>query len=55
MVKIKRVSTMRDALQTAAISVRNLVLLTDDGAMDAETKHIQEQRKLLRRDEQEAG
>ena len=46
MVKIKRVSAMRDALQTAAISVRNLVLLTDDGAMDAETKHIQEQRKL---------
>ena len=45
MVKIKRVSAMRDALQTAAISVRNLVLLTDDGAMDAETKRIQEQRK----------
>ena len=46
MVKIKQVSTMRDALQTAAISVRNLVLLTDERAMDAETQHIQEQRKL---------
>jgi len=29
MVKIKLVGTMRDALQTTAISVRNLVLLTD--------------------------
>ncbi len=45
MVKLKRVGELRDALQTTAISVRTLVLLTDDGAMDAETKRIQEQRK----------
>ena len=46
MVKVKLVSALRDALQTTAISVRNLVLLTDDGAMAVETRHIQEQRAL---------
>ncbi|WP_298636914.1 methyl-accepting chemotaxis protein [uncultured Thiobacillus sp.] len=45
MVKIKWVSEMRDALQTAAISARNLVLLTDEEAMEAAAKHVQEQRK----------
>jgi len=45
MVKIKRVSEMRDALQTAAISARNLVLLTDDEAMESAAKQVQEQRK----------
>src|SRR3569833_1714754 len=44
MVKIKLVGTMRDTLQTVAISVRNLVLLTDDGAMEAEAKRIQAER-----------
>src|SRR3569832_45216 len=46
MVKIKLVGTMRDTLQTVAISVRNLVLLTDDGAMEAEAKRIQAERPL---------
>jgi len=46
MVKIKLVGTMRDTLQTVAISVRNLVLLTDDGAMEAEAKRIQAERTL---------
>ena len=44
--KLKLVSTMRDAMQTGAIAVRNLVLLTDEADMAAETQRIVEQRKI---------
>ncbi len=45
MIKLRVVGAMRDALQTEAIAVRNLVLLTDEAAMADETKRIAEQRK----------
>ena len=44
--KLKLIGSMRDAMQTGAISVRNLVLLTDEADMDAETLRIIEQRKI---------
>jgi len=46
MTKLKLVSTMRDAMQTGAIAIRNLVLLTDEADMAAETQRILEQRKI---------
>ena len=44
--KLKLVGSMRDAMQTGAIAVRNLVLLTDEADMAAETQRIIEQRKI---------
>ncbi|MBW8372158.1 MAG: MCP four helix bundle domain-containing protein, partial [Thiobacillus sp.] len=44
--KLKLVASMRDAMQTGAIAVRNLVLLTDEADMAAETQRIIEQRKI---------
>ncbi|MHB0918011.1 MAG: methyl-accepting chemotaxis protein [Thiobacillus sp.] len=46
MVKLKLVGTLRDAMQTGAISIRNLVLLTDEADMAAETQRILDQRKI---------
>ncbi|MHB1187000.1 MAG: methyl-accepting chemotaxis protein [Thiobacillus sp.] len=44
--KLKLVGSMRDAMQTGAIAVRNLVLLTDEADMAAETQRMLEQRKI---------
>ena len=44
--KLKLVGSMRDAMQTGAIAVRNLVLLTDEADMAAETQRIIAQRKI---------
>ncbi|MHB8982047.1 methyl-accepting chemotaxis protein, partial [Thiobacillus sp.] len=38
--KIKLVNGMRDAMQSAAVAVRNLVLLTDEAAMADEAQHF---------------
>ena len=46
MTKLKLVGTLRDAVQTGAISIRNLVLLTDENAMAGETRRIREQREI---------
>ncbi|MDP2266965.1 MAG: MCP four helix bundle domain-containing protein, partial [Thiobacillus sp.] len=46
MVKLKLVSKMRDAMQTAAIAARNLVLLIDETSMAEEVERISEQRKI---------
>ncbi|WP_324780504.1 methyl-accepting chemotaxis protein [Thiobacillus sedimenti] len=45
MVKLRLIGDMRNALQTEAVAMRNLVLLTDDAAMEAEVKRIRQQRQ----------
>ncbi|MBT9568997.1 MAG: MCP four helix bundle domain-containing protein [Thiobacillus sp.] len=44
--KLKLVGAMRDAVNTGAISVRNLVLLTDETDMAQETQRIREQKQI---------